>query len=130
MRTEFVVALSLLTSWGTHCLGMAPAHVIATVLRYWYQDSPPGEMVSLGVISEGQFGLPEDIVYSMPVRFENGNWKVFTEIEINEKMQEFLQILACDLIRERQVALGEVTELYPQRKGKNESLSESVFYNS
>uniref|UniRef100_A0A8D2LZ02 Putative malate dehydrogenase 1B n=1 Tax=Varanus komodoensis TaxID=61221 RepID=A0A8D2LZ02_VARKO len=99
MRTEFVVALSLLTSWGTHCLGMAPAHVIATVLRYWYQDSPPGEMVSLGVISEGQFGLPEDIVYSMPVRFENGNWKVFTEIEINEKMQEFLQILACDLIR-------------------------------
>ncbi|XP_062971945.1 putative malate dehydrogenase 1B [Elgaria multicarinata webbii] len=116
MRTEFLVALSLLSSWGTHCLGMAPAHVIATLLGYWYQDSPPGEMVSLGVISEGQFGLPEGIVYSMPVRFENGSWKVFTEIEINEKTQEYLQILACELIREKQVALGEVAEMYPQRR--------------
>ncbi|XP_061463782.1 putative malate dehydrogenase 1B isoform X2 [Rhineura floridana] len=117
MRSEFVVALSSLSSWEIHCVGMAPAHTIATVLRYWYQDSPPGEMVSLGVISEGQFGLPEGIVYSMPVRFQNGSWEIFTELEISEKTQEYLQILACDLIREKQVALGEVAEMYPQRRG-------------
>ncbi|XP_042301402.1 putative malate dehydrogenase 1B isoform X2 [Sceloporus undulatus] len=116
MRTEFVASLSSLTSWGTHCLGLAPAHATATLLRYWYQGSPPGEMVSLGVITEGQFGLPEGIVYSMPVRFENGDWKVITELNINEKTYEYLQILACDLIREKQVALGEVEELYPQRR--------------
>ncbi|KAH0621677.1 hypothetical protein JD844_023242, partial [Phrynosoma platyrhinos] len=116
MRTEFVAALSSLTSWGTHCLGLAPAHAIATVLRYWYQGSPPGEMVSLGVISEGEFGLPEEIVYSMPVKFENGDWKVITELDLNEKTHEYLHILACDLIREKQVALGEVEELYPQRR--------------
>uniref|UniRef100_A0A2D4EYS5 Lactate/malate dehydrogenase C-terminal domain-containing protein n=1 Tax=Micrurus corallinus TaxID=54390 RepID=A0A2D4EYS5_MICCO len=95
---------------------MASAHTIATVLRYWYQGSPPGEMISLGVISEGQFGLPEGIVYSMPVRFENGSWEIYTEIEINEKTQSYLLILACDLIREKQVALGEVAELNPQRR--------------
>ncbi|XP_008113138.1 putative malate dehydrogenase 1B isoform X2 [Anolis carolinensis] len=115
MRTEFVTALSSLSSWGSHCLGLAPAHTIATMLRYWYQGSPPGEMVSLGVITEGQFGLPEGIVYSMPVRFENGTWIAFTELEIDEKTDEYLHILACDLIREKQVALGEVEEMYPQR---------------
>nr|XP_020636392.1 putative malate dehydrogenase 1B isoform X1 [Pogona vitticeps] len=116
MRTEFLIALSSLTSWGTHCLGLAPAHTIATLLKSWYQDSPPGEIISLGVIGEGQFGLPEGIVYSMPVKFKNGNWIVCTELEISEKNQEYLQILAWDLIREKQVALGEVKELYPQRR--------------
>ncbi|XP_058042357.1 putative malate dehydrogenase 1B isoform X1 [Ahaetulla prasina] len=116
MQIEFVASLSSLTSWGARGLGMASAHTIATVLRYWYQGSPPGEMISLGVISEGQFGLPEGIVYSMPVRFENGSWEIFTEIEINEKTQSYLLILACDLIREKQVALGEVAELNPQRR--------------
>ncbi|XP_007434194.1 putative malate dehydrogenase 1B [Python bivittatus] len=116
MHIEFVASLSSLSSWGTRGLGMAPAHTIATVLRYWYQGSPPGEMVSLGVISEGQFGLPEGIVYSMPVRFEDGSWEIFTEVEITEKTQAYLLIMACDLIREKQVALGEVAELNPQRR--------------
>ncbi|KAK9410902.1 putative malate dehydrogenase 1B [Crotalus adamanteus] len=116
MEIEFVASLSSLSSWRARGLGMAPAHTVATVLRYWYQGSPPGEMISLGVISEGQFGLPEGIVYSMPIRFENGSWEIYTEIEINEKTQSYLLILACDLIREKQVALGEVAELNPQRR--------------
>ncbi|XP_070588080.1 putative malate dehydrogenase 1B isoform X2 [Erythrolamprus reginae] len=116
MQIDFVASMSSLTSWGSRGLGMASAHTIATILRYWYQGSPPGEMISLGVISEGQFGLPEGIVYSMPVRFENGSWEIATEIEINEKNQSYLLILAFDLIREKQFALGEVTELNPQRR--------------
>ncbi|XP_054828559.1 putative malate dehydrogenase 1B [Eublepharis macularius] len=116
MRSEFLASLGSLSCWGLHCLGMAPAHVIATVLRYWYQDSPPEEIVSVGVISKGQFRLPEEIVFFMPVRFQNGSWEVLTELEISEKNQEYLQILACDLIREKQVALGEIDELYPRRK--------------
>uniref|UniRef100_A0A8D0G7V9 Putative malate dehydrogenase 1B n=1 Tax=Sphenodon punctatus TaxID=8508 RepID=A0A8D0G7V9_SPHPU len=118
LRSDFVSALSSLSSWGHHCIGMSPAHVIATVLRYWYQDSPPGEIISLGVISEGQFGVPEGIVFSMPVMFRNGNWEVLTEIEITQQTQAFLQLLAKDLTREKQVALGEILELYQHRRGK------------
>lgn len=54
MHTEFITALSTLGSAVHQCLGIAPAHVITTLLRYWYQDSPPGEIVSLGVLSEGK----------------------------------------------------------------------------
>ncbi|XP_077175370.1 putative malate dehydrogenase 1B isoform X1 [Paroedura picta] len=116
MRSQFVASLSTLSSWGHHCLGMAPAHIIATVLRYWYHDSPPKEMISLGVISEGQFGIPEGIVFSMPVRFQNGRWEALTELEVSKTSQDYLQILAHDLIREKAVALGEANELYPQRR--------------
>ncbi|XP_060138070.1 putative malate dehydrogenase 1B isoform X1 [Zootoca vivipara] len=116
LRAEFLTAMSSLSSWEIHCVGIAPAHAIFTVLRYWYLDSPPGELVSLGVLSEGQFGIPEGIVYSMPVIFQNGSWKVSTDLQISEKNQEYLQNITYDLIREKQVALGEVTELYPERK--------------
>uniref|UniRef100_A0A8D0G8W8 Malate dehydrogenase 1B n=1 Tax=Sphenodon punctatus TaxID=8508 RepID=A0A8D0G8W8_SPHPU len=113
LRSDFVSALSSLSSWGHHCIGMSPAHVIATVLRYWYQDSPPGEIISLGVISEGQFGVPEGIVFSMPVMFRNGNWEVLTEIEITQQTQRLVFF-----IQEKQVALGEILELYQHRRGK------------
>lgn len=37
----------------------------------------------------------------MPVRFQNGNWEVMTELEINEMTQEVLDRLAHDLIQVR-----------------------------
>uniref|UniRef100_A0A8C3SPA1 Putative malate dehydrogenase 1B n=1 Tax=Chelydra serpentina TaxID=8475 RepID=A0A8C3SPA1_CHESE len=99
VRSEFASVLSSLSSREHHCLGMSAAHVIATVLRYWYQDSPPGEIVSVGILSEGQFCIPEGIFFSMPVRFQDGNWEVITETKINEETQEILKHLAHDLIQ-------------------------------
>uniref|UniRef100_A0A452HM93 Putative malate dehydrogenase 1B n=1 Tax=Gopherus agassizii TaxID=38772 RepID=A0A452HM93_9SAUR len=116
VRSEFAFVLSSLSSWGHHCLGMSPAHVIATVLRYWYQDSPPGEIVSMGILSEGQFCIPEGIIFSMPVRFQDGSWEVITETEISEETQETLKRLAHDLIQEKQVALGEIPEMRPYKE--------------
>ncbi|XP_048726407.2 putative malate dehydrogenase 1B isoform X2 [Caretta caretta] len=113
VRSEFV---SVLSSLEHHCLGMSPAHVIATVLRYWYQDSPPGEIVSMGILSEGQFCIPEGIIFSMPVRFQDGSWEVITETEIDEETQETLKHLAHDLIQEKQVALGEIPEMRPYKE--------------
>ncbi|XP_067404866.1 putative malate dehydrogenase 1B isoform X2 [Emydura macquarii macquarii] len=116
VHSEFASVLSTLSSREHHCLGMSPAHVIATLLRYWYQDSPPGEIVSMGILSEGQFCVPEGIVFSMPVRFQDGSWEVITETEINEETQETLKRLAHDLIQEKQVALGEISIMCPYKE--------------
>uniref|UniRef100_A0A8B9I9T0 Putative malate dehydrogenase 1B n=1 Tax=Anser brachyrhynchus TaxID=132585 RepID=A0A8B9I9T0_9AVES len=78
---------------------MLSAHAVATVLRYWFHGSPPGEIVSVGILSEGQFCIPEGIVFSMPVRFQNGGWEVVTELEINETTQEALERLSHDVIQ-------------------------------
>uniref|UniRef100_A0A8C0JAN8 Putative malate dehydrogenase 1B n=1 Tax=Chelonoidis abingdonii TaxID=106734 RepID=A0A8C0JAN8_CHEAB len=94
VRSEFAFVLSSLSSRAHHCLGMSPAHVIATVLRYWYQDSPSGEIVSMGILSEGQFCIPEGIIFSMPVRFQDGSWEVITETEISEETQEALKFFS------------------------------------
>ncbi|NXW60336.1 MDHC protein, partial [Eurystomus gularis] len=113
IRSEFLSAQSSLSSQICHCIGMLPAHAIATILRYWYHGSPPGEIVSVGILTKGQFCLPEGIVFSMPVRFQNGNWEVMTELEINETTQEVLGRLAHDLIQEKLIALKEIKEMHP-----------------
>ncbi|NXL85586.1 MDHC protein, partial [Alectura lathami] len=68
--------------------------------------------------SSGQFCIPEGIVFSMPVRFQNGSWEVVTEIEMNEAMQEVLERLSNDLIEEKRVVLEEIKEKQPQGPDK------------
>ncbi|KAM9235845.1 putative malate dehydrogenase 1B [Leptosomus discolor] len=118
IHSEFLSAQSSLGSRVCHCVGMLPAHAVATVLRYWYHGSPPGEIVSVGILTKGQFCIPEGIVFSMPVRFQNGNWEVMTELEINETTQEVLGRLAHELIQEKLIALKEVKEVHPYGSDK------------
>ncbi|XP_058405683.1 putative malate dehydrogenase 1B isoform X2 [Diceros bicornis minor] len=110
---EFVATLKKLTATGEQFGAILAAHSIATTLKYWYHGSPPGEVVSLGVLSEGQFGVPEGIVFSMPVKFENGTWEVLTDlknIEINERI---MTRMTSDLIQEKLVALGDLINFQP-----------------
>ncbi|XP_042678520.1 putative malate dehydrogenase 1B isoform X2 [Centrocercus urophasianus] len=110
INSEFMSAQS---SRVCHCAGVLLAHAVATALRYWFHGSPPGEIVSMGIFSEGQFCIPEGIVFSMPVRFQNGSWEVVTELEISEKTQEVLGRLSYDLIQEKRIALKEIKEMHP-----------------
>lgn len=68
------------------------------VVRMWFlvRNSMLG---SFFPSSSGQFCVPEGIVFSMPVRFQNGNWEVMTELEISETTQEVLGRLAHELIQ-------------------------------
>ncbi|CAN0135255.1 unnamed protein product [Bubo scandiacus] len=113
IHSAFLSAQCSLSSRVCHSVGMLPAHGIATVLRHWYHGSPPGEIISVGILTEGQFCVPEGIVFSMPVRFQNGNWEVVTELEINETTQEVLGRLAHELIQEKLIALKEIKEMHP-----------------
>ncbi|NXC38826.1 MDHC protein, partial [Penelope pileata] len=112
IHSEIMSAQSSLSSRVCHCAGMLPAHAIATALKYWFHGSPPGEIVSMGILSEGQFCIPEGLVFSMPVRFQNGGWEVVTELEINETTQEVLGRLCHDLIQEKRIALKEIEEMH------------------
>ncbi|XP_039926019.1 putative malate dehydrogenase 1B isoform X1 [Hirundo rustica] len=113
IHSELQSAQSALSSRVSRCTAMLPAHAIATVLRYWYHGSPSEEIISVGVLSEGQFCIPGGIIFSMPVRFLNGNWEVMTELEINETTQKVLEHLSHELVQEKLIALKEINEMNP-----------------
>ncbi|KAJ7408062.1 hypothetical protein WISP_123095 [Willisornis vidua] len=53
----------------------------------------------LNMSTAGQFCIPEGVIFSMPVRFQNGNWEVIKELEIDGTTQEVLERLAHELIQ-------------------------------
>ncbi|XP_053138728.1 putative malate dehydrogenase 1B isoform X3 [Hemicordylus capensis] len=117
MQTEFLTSLSSLSSWGHHCLGLAPAHVITTVLRYWYQDSPPGEMVSLGVISEEvhvayRDSSEEEIIHSSKeeIKYSSSMEGVALETE-DQSTAEEAEDLPIELNESKSMEEGNAEEL-------------------
>ncbi|KAM4836101.1 putative malate dehydrogenase 1B isoform 2-T2 [Thomomys bottae] len=115
IQKEFVMTLKNLTATGKQFGGILAAHSITTTLKYWYHGSPPGEIVSLGVLSKGEFGIPEGIVFSMPVKFENGTWVVLTDLEDIEISGKIMNNMTSDLFQEKLVALGNNITFQPYK---------------
>ena len=56
---------------------------ILDFLKEWWQGSA-NQMTSLGVISKGWYGVPEGLVFSFPVKFQDGEWQVMDGLDISD----------------------------------------------
>lgn len=54
---------------------------------------------ALCLLTTGQFGIPEGIVFSMPVKFENGTWIVLTDLTDIEISEQIMTRMTSDLIQ-------------------------------
>ncbi|CQD13178.1 malate dehydrogenase [Mycobacterium europaeum] len=75
--------------------------------RDWLLGSPDGDWVSMSVISDGSYGVPEGLISSFPVTTKDGNWKIVTGLEINEFSRARIDKTTAELADERKA----VTEL-------------------
>ncbi|XP_068085401.1 malate dehydrogenase, cytoplasmic [Anabrus simplex] len=71
----------------------------------WY-GTKPGEYISLGVISDGSYGMPKDIVFSFPVTIKNKQWNIVKNLNVSAFAQEKLALSAKELEDERDEALA------------------------
>lgn len=60
-----------------------------------------GKWVTMGVPSDGSYGIPEGIVYGFPVTTENGEYKIVQGLEINEFSRERMNRTLAELTEER-----------------------------
>ena len=75
-----------------HPAVMSQASAIASTLQHWFNGSPLGQMFSLGICSDGWYGIPKDLVYSFPVTFHpKGYWNVIQDIELSDANKAVLQ---------------------------------------
>jgi hypothetical protein len=56
-------------------------------------------LLVLCLLTAGQFGIPEGIVFSMPVKFENGTWVVLTDLKDIEISEQIMARMTSDLIQ-------------------------------
>jgi len=75
--------------------------------RDWLLGSPAGDWVSMAVVSDGSYGVPEGLISSFPVTTKDGNWTIVSGLEIDDFSRSRIDKSTAELADERKA----VTEL-------------------
>jgi malate dehydrogenase len=70
-------------------------------MRSWALGTEGDDWVSMGVYSDGSYGIAEGLIYSFPCRCCNGEWVIVSDIEVNEFSRAKMQATEQELIEER-----------------------------
>jgi malate dehydrogenase len=60
-----------------------------------------GEWVTMGIPSDGWYGIPKDVMFGFPVTCENGDYKVVEGLEIDAFSQSCIDKTLAELVGER-----------------------------
>lgn len=80
---------------------MSAAKAAADHMRDWWMGTNPGKWVSMGVVSDGSYGIPKDIVFSFPVTVKNKQFSIVQGLPISDFARSKLEITAKELEEER-----------------------------
>ena len=75
--------------------------------RDWLQGSPADNWVSMAVVSDGSYGVPEGLISSFPVTTKNGDWEIVQGLDIDDFSRARIDASTAELADERSA----VTEL-------------------
>ena len=70
-------------------------------MRSWALGTPQGDWVSMGVVSDGSYGIEPGLIYSFPCRCENGDWEVVQGLAISDFSRIKMDATAQELTEER-----------------------------
>ena len=79
------------------------AQAIVNQMHDWVLGTEPGEIVSMGILSDGSYGIEKGIFYSFPVRCNYGRYQIEKGIEINEFSRQRLTATEQELLEEKAV---------------------------
>jgi malate dehydrogenase len=70
-------------------------------MRDWLFGTPGDEWVSMGVPSDGSYGIPEGVIYSYPCTCRDGNWEIVQGLDIDDFSRARMDATKDELFEER-----------------------------
>ena len=70
-------------------------------IRSWSLGTPEGDWVSMGVPSDGSYGVPEGIVSSFPCVCKDGSYEIVQGLDIDDFSRSKIDASAAELVAER-----------------------------
>lgn len=70
-------------------------------MRDWALGTPAGDWVSMGVYSDGSYGIEEGLIYSFPCVCKDGDWQIVQGLDIDKFSRAKLDATAQELKEER-----------------------------
>ncbi len=74
--------------------------------RDWLHASPEGDWVSMAVVSDGSYDVPEGIISSFPVTTKDGDWEIVQGLEIDDFSRGRIDKTTAELTEEREAVTG------------------------
>jgi malate dehydrogenase len=70
-------------------------------IRDWVKGSRDGDWVSMGIPSDGSYGIPEGIIYGYPVTCKGGQYQIVQGLEVSEFARKRMDATLKELHEER-----------------------------
>ena len=70
-------------------------------IRTWMHGTDKGDWTSMGIVSDGSYGISEGLIYSYPVTCSSGRYDIVQGLAINEFSVEKMRITEQELTEER-----------------------------
>jgi len=67
----------------------------------WVKGTADGDWVSMGVPSDGSYGIPEGVIYGYPVTCKNGEYQIVQGLDINAFSRQRMDATHKELLEER-----------------------------
>lgn len=77
------------------------ANAAISHMRDWVLGTPEGDWVSVGLASDGSYGVPEGLMSSYPCVARNGRWQVVQGLEIEDYSRSKIDASVAELVGER-----------------------------
>lgn len=70
-------------------------------VRLWMLGTPAGDWTSMGIASDGSYGIEPGLIYSYPVTCSNGAYQIVQNLSIDEFSRKRMDLSAAELREER-----------------------------
>ena len=70
-------------------------------MRDWALGTPDGDWTSMGVYSDGSYGIQEGLIYSFPCVCKDGDWTIVQGVELNDFSKGKMKATEEELQQER-----------------------------
>ena len=105
IETEFIPTVAkrgaaIIEARGASSAASAAAATIDHT-RDWLRGSADGDWLSMAVVSDGSYGVPEGLISSFPVTTKDGTWEVVQGLEINDFSRARIDASTAELGEER-----------------------------
>ena len=78
-------------------------------MRDWVLGTPEGDWTSMGIPSDGSYGIEEGLVYSFPVTTKDGQYEIVQGLDVNDFSRAKMQATEAEL-KEEAAAIRKVLE--------------------
>lgn len=74
-------------------------------MRDWALGTPEGDWVTMGIPSDGSYGIPEGVVYGYPVTCKNGEYTIVQGLTVSDFSRKRMEATLTELQEERDAVL-------------------------